>query len=152
MASGNKTLGILLASVAATTAMTAFSHFFSKAKKDNYNEPVLLGDFLEKAVIKEKRSALVSAWTVHYAVGFLFGLIYEPTFKKIKTRSATKKGLCFGLSAGSIAIVAWSMVFKMHPDKPKINFRVYYQQLMAAHLIFGLVFAKASDPQNEVHD
>jgi hypothetical protein len=141
MANRNRAFRILLTSTAATSVMTTFSYFVSKVKKDNYKEPLLLADFFEKAVIKEKRqSTLLSAWTAHYAIGFLFGLIYEPTFAQTNTGFTVKKGLCFGLSAGTTAILAWSALFKIHPDRPKINFNVFYRQLMASHLIFGVIY------------
>jgi hypothetical protein len=128
--------------------MTAFSYVVSNMKKDNYKEPLLLADFLEKTVTEEKKqSALPSAWTVHYLVGLLFGLIYEPVFAKIDTSSTLKSGLYFGVLAGTVAIIAWSAVFKIHPDKPKINYRVFYRQLVISHLIFGVIFANVSARQ-----
>ncbi|MCZ4501115.1 MAG: hypothetical protein JWQ74_3672 [Marmoricola sp.] len=146
MANQHKKNRILLASVVATSvvatsAMTVFSYIVSRIKADNYREPLLLADFFEKSAQTKKQTALSLGWIVHYGVGFLFGLIYEPISKKRIDRPPFRKGFCFGLLAGAAAIGGWSVLFRLHADKPKINHQLFFKQLVISHIIFGLVFA-----------
>lgn len=145
---------VVAISIGATSVMTAFSYILSRIKSDNYREPLLLADFLEKSVKTKKQTASSLGWIVHYGVGFLFGLIYEPVSKKHIDRPTFGKGFCFGLLAGAAAIGGWSVLFRLHPDKPKINHQLFFKQLVVSHVIFGLVYARLyaryKECQNEI--
>jgi len=132
---------VVATSIVATSVITAFSYILSRIKSDNYREPVLLADFLEKSVQTNKQTALSLGWIIHYGVGFLFGFLYEPVSKKHVDRSSPGKGVIFGLLAGAVAVLGWSVLFRSHPDKPKINHPLFFKQLVISHIIFGMVYA-----------
>lgn len=119
-----------------TTAMTAFSYAMATHKKNDFREPVLLEKILHRKGLK-KKPAKISGWLIHYAVGFLFTLVYSAFWEKKRNVRVTPSGIAMGGICGMIAVTAWKATFKLQAIPPLINYRKFYRQLVIAHLIFG---------------
>ena len=131
--SSTKLLEIATMSLPATTAMTLFSHGLSRITKERLTEPVLLNKFLHK---KAKHAPI--GYVIHYLVGMCFSIIYRPLWKNIN-RLTYMHGLGYGFLSGITGIAGWAMTFKVKVNPPKTNLGLYFAQLLAAHIVFGLV-------------
>ncbi|HBL80335.1 MAG TPA: hypothetical protein DDZ79_10625, partial [Aequorivita sp.] len=50
-------------------------------------------------------------------------------------------GAIIGAIFGLLGIFGWALLFYVHPQRPKIDFKLFYLQLFLAHIIFGLTAA-----------
>ncbi len=132
-------LKILLATIAGTTTMTAFSYYVSEKFKEIFKEPVLL-NFLLKAMKKEwlPEKTEAAGWILHYVFGLLFVLIYHAIWSWTDIDPTWFTGVIFGMISGVVGIISWHFMFKFSNHKPKIKFKQYYVQLFIAHIIFAL--------------
>ncbi|WP_281310189.1 hypothetical protein [Flavobacterium flavigenum] len=84
-------LQILIATIAATSAMTLFSYAVSASFRELYKEPVLLTFLLKQLKINvSNKGKATLAWLLHYFIGFIFVYTYhlfmgESHFKFILT-------------------------------------------------------------------
>lgn len=135
-------LQILLATIAATSAMTLFSYVISASFRELYKEPVLLTYLLNqlKIDVSVKLKANL-AWLLHYFIGFIFVLIYHFLWINNILQLSLLIAVLLGSISGIIGITGWMILFKLTDYKPSIDFKGYYIQLFFAHIIFGLVAA-----------
>lgn len=136
-------LRVLLAGIAGTTAMTAFSYAMSTAENKQFREPELLNALVKRLKTRpdiKKKHLNVEGWLMHYMVGLLFSSVYDQVWQKTSINPSFLKSMVMGVTTGVFGISIWYGTFKLHPNPPKVHFKEYYAQLLIAHAIFG-VFA-----------
>ncbi|WP_342645909.1 hypothetical protein [Mucilaginibacter sp. CSA2-8R] len=138
-----KTNQMIVASLAGTTLMTAFSELMSKVKGSNYNEAEILGKLLNRITPLSKSQARLAGWLAHYGAGVVFAAMYQLYLKQTNTKANATSGLAYGLLSGLAGVGIWKTTFKAHPNPPGVDLKTYYPQLVLAHVIFGLVTAAA---------
>jgi hypothetical protein len=130
---------VLVSGITGTTFMTLFSHMAGDIADENFSEPNLLGKLFDRVVPgSSKEVSTIVGWKAHYLIGILFALVYAELWDKEKVKPSIKNGLLLGGISGIAAIAVWKTTFKLHPAPPGINFKNYYIQLWAAHVVFGL--------------
>lgn len=130
---------ILLATVAATSLMTAFSYMVSEAFRELYKEPLLLQYLMTRFKIGIKGTMkVIAGWTLHYFIGLLFVLIFHFLWKSGLIEISWLVGLIYGAIIGIIGIGGWVVMFILSNYKPRIDFKGYYLQLFIAHMIFAI--------------
>lgn len=135
-------LQILIATIAATSAMTLFSYVISASFRELYKEPVLLTFLLAQLNIEvSHKSKATLAWLLHYFIGFIFVLIYHFLWINNILKLSLLNAVLLGSISGIIGIIGWMILFRLADYKPKIDFKGYYIQLFFAHIIFGVVAA-----------
>ncbi|MFH6995030.1 hypothetical protein [Flavobacterium sp. FlaQc-48] len=133
---------LLVVSITATSAMTAFSYAASRKFRELYKEPVLLSYMLKIFKVKlAKQSETTWGWILHYLIGFLFVIIYHWLWTKDILPLSFLSALLLGAVSGIIGIIGWMIIFNISHHKPDIDFKGYYIQLFIAHVIFGIVAA-----------
>lgn len=130
---------ILLATVAATSLMTAFSYLVSEGFRELYKEPVLLQYLMTRfnfgitGIWK-----VIAGWTVHYIIGLIFVVIFHILWRWGLYEITWLTGLIYGIVIGIIGIGGWVVMFILSNYKPRIDFKGYYLQLFIAHLVFAM--------------
>lgn len=137
-------LKTILAGVAGTTLMTAFSYVVSNVRNKQFREPELLNKLSNRV---EKRFHMnhndAEGWLMHYGVGLFFSSVYDQLWRKTGIRPSVIQSILLGATTGVAGTAIWELTFRMHPNPPKIDFKEYYIQLLAAHAVFGLFAALA---------
>jgi hypothetical protein len=131
----------VLSAIAATSAMTWFSYFISKKKNENFKEPKLLGDLVQRSLGTKSSGSQSLGWALHYLIGTGFTAIYKILLRYRSKKPSLKNGFQYGALAGGIGVLAWKVLFKNHNNPPKTNRKEFYTQLIFAHLIFGLTLS-----------
>lgn len=135
-------LQILIASIAATSAMTLFSYIISKSFRELYKEPVLLTFILSKLNLDLSiKTKTILAWLLHYFIGLIFVIIYHILWFYNILKLSLLSALLLGAVSGIVGIISWMLMFKITDHKPQIDFKGYYIQLFFAHIIFGITAA-----------
>lgn len=131
---------ILTAGIFATIAMTALSYGLSHLFKSNFKEPQLLNYLIDKLPNFEINIARehILGWALHFSIGFLFVTIFLILNNFYNFPLTILTGIIFGALAGLVGIAVWSTAFALHPNPPSINKPLYYIQLLAAHIVFGI--------------
>lgn len=135
-----KSFHILIAGTAATGLMSLFSYWYSRKEKEQFREPQLLGQLMSPEGASESLSPATrgAGWAGHVATGILLTGMYWSFWDRYKIRPGVLHGVILGGMTGLMATRVWKLVFKLHPHPPRIDYKEYYQQLVAAHVIFGL--------------
>ena len=128
---------IVSAGVTGTTAMTAFSYLVSEIKDEQFKEPQLLAELLQRIATLNKGESRVAGWNIHYAVGIMFAILYAKKWKAENKKPTITSGAVLGGLSGILAVLVWHTVFRLHPSPPKIKFKRYFGHLFVAHVIFG---------------
>lgn len=129
---------LLASGLTGTSFMTIYSYALSEFRDKNFKEPKVLGQLLKRLIpVIKKRYAHYNGWVLHYIVGIMFAAAYMYLWETKRMMPTIKNGLLLGGISGIIAIVAWKAVLKLHPNPPKLDFKRYYAQLVAAHIVFG---------------
>jgi hypothetical protein len=135
-------LQILVATIAATSAMTLFSYIISSSFRELYKEPVLLTFLLAQLKIEVSlKSKATLAWLLHYFIGLIFVVIYHFLWVNGILKLSLLNAFLLGSISGIIGIIGWMILFRLADYKPSIDFKGYYIQLFLAHIIFGLTAA-----------
>jgi hypothetical protein len=130
---------IILATIAGTSVMTAFSYIASETFNKLWKEPVLLNLVVAKAKIDlSPNRKSIFGWIIHYVIGLAFVLCYQFIWTNSEIDPTWFCGLIFGIISGFIGILSWFLMFKILNDKPRIKFKQYYLQLFIAHIFFAL--------------
>lgn len=130
---------IIVATLAGTSVMTAFSYLASESFNKLWKEPVLLNLVVERAKLDfSPRRKSIFGWLIHYLIGLGFVLCYHFIWKYTDAEPTWTCGLLFGAVSGLVGIVSWFFLFKMPKEKPKINIKQYYVQLFIAHVFFAM--------------
>lgn len=135
---------VLISAIVGTSAMTIFSYLVSEAKNKNFKEPEVLAQLAERLPTKvSKETAHLSGWSMHYAIGLAFVIMYIIYMEQTKTKSSWSSGMLLGLISGGVGIGAWKLMFEGHPNPPAKNLKSYFGHLLLAHLVFGVFSAFA---------
>ncbi len=130
---------ILVATLAGTSTMTAFSYIVSEAFQKLFKEPVLLAIIMKKLrVDASAKTKTVLAWLLHYFIGLLFVLSYEVAWNYFNIPQSWLVGCIFGCISGIFGILGWMLLFRIPGKPPKVHFSEYYLQLFFAHVVFAL--------------
>ena len=127
----------VLSSIAATSAMTAFSYLMTDGRLKDYREPELLASFLEIQWPHLPKSASNPAgWASHYAFGLAWALVHKIVLDKSHIKRNAQTGLLFGSFGGLTAVIIWKLLFKLNPKPPRIDYQSFYTHLVVAQIIF----------------
>lgn len=140
----NTLIIILVASLIATSLMTAFSYILSHQFNTLFKEPVLLGYILKNIRLDFGTTALIKfGWILHYIIGLTFVIIYHFLWDYDYVAYSYSAAFLLGLGSGIVGIAGWYIIFQITSHKPKIPFKAYYLQLLIAHIIFGITAFRA---------
>jgi hypothetical protein len=126
----------LFISIAATTAMTLFSAFWSRACSCQYVEPVILNKILSRSNLTYPDDRFIG-WFIHYAVGFGFCVFYSLAWPGRLNEHDALSWMTAAIASGFVGVLGWRLAFavcRMPSKRP-----VYYVHIFAAHLVFTLV-------------
>ncbi len=138
-----RVMKIFWAAVAGTTCMTIYSYWKSHKKKEQFEEPQMLGKMAHRAPALpiEMSRALPLGWVLHYAIGFGFVGLYHQLWKRKIVKPTVANGAWLGALSGLVGIAGWHTFFHFHPNPPNTHLRKFYGQLVVAHVIFGVAAA-----------
>lgn len=130
---------ILLATLVATSLMTAFSYLVSEAFRELYKEPVLLQFLMTRFNFNlSSTEKAIAGWVIHYSIGLFFVIAWYLLWTHGLFELTWLSTLIYGCVIGIIGIGGWVGMFILADYKPKIDFEGYYLQLFFAHLIFAM--------------
>ncbi len=133
---------IFVPAIAATSAMTIFSYLISKSKDDNFREPEILKELIQRFPKGlSKTSAEIIGWSTHYAIGVLFVIFFNELWKETKVKPSFTSGAILGAFSGLAGIAGWQIIFDTHPNPPAKNLKKYFRHLFIAHIVFGIFSA-----------
>jgi len=131
---------IFAAAVVGTSSMTLYSYIISKKEKDQFVEPVLLNELMDRADALpniDNTKANPAGWVAHYGLGVAFVLAYYILWRRSLTSPGIVKGLLIGAASGAVGIASWKLMFAANDNPPQNDRYRYYRQLFVAHLIFS---------------
>lgn len=132
-------LQVLLSSAAATTVMTLCSYAVSAAAREIYKEPLLLAYILKQLHLNISSNAKhILGWILHYVIGLAFVAAYHLLWSHKILNVTILSSIMLGAASGILGIIGWIVLFKIVPQKPNIDYKGYYAQLFAVHIIFGV--------------
>lgn len=136
---------ILVAGIVGTSFMTLYSYIISKREKDQFVEPVLLNELVDRSgslpdINNDEKGTHPAGWLGHYGIGVAFVLAYYVLWRRSLNSPGIVKGLLIGAASGLVGIASWKIMFAANSNPPQNDRYRYYRQLFIAHLIFS-VFA-----------
>jgi hypothetical protein len=99
----------------------------------------LLNDVLEE----RKELALPAGWATHYSMGLVWAFVHSFLIQEAKIKPSLKNGFFLGIFSGLTGILIWDLVFKIHPNPPKTDFKRFYSHLLLAHIVYSVSVTKA---------
>jgi hypothetical protein len=130
---------LLSATLSGTSAMTLFSYVVSAVQREQFREPQILSQLIQRLVPTQgKKISKAEAWLLHYSIGLLFNLIYDRIWRKTRWKPSNLHGLALGAFAGVVGMTVWKTTLKLHPDPPGVNFRKFGPHLLVTHLVFSI--------------
>lgn len=139
----------LAAGIVGTSFMTLFSYWYSRKVHQDFQQQVLLTrlwtDEKQKEAAKQEKGNLAVGMAMHYAVGISFAYSYFALQKSGLLKQAPAKGIFLGAAYGAIGLLAWKVMFRVHPNPPKIPFKHFLTHLMLAHIVYGFFFTRVQD-------
>lgn len=128
----------LIAGAIGTTFMTLYSYEYSRLRKKQFREPVLLAALLSGTRTSKKKKDFLKGWMAHYLVGAVFSISYQQFLKgKFSQHPALKSTVSGGAYGFLVGVPCWKTAFTFHPHPPRIAYREFYLHLVIAHLVFG---------------
>lgn len=133
---------ILLAAAVGTSFMTLYSYIISKRENDEFVEPVLLNELIDRSdnlpdIKEDEKDTHPAGWALHYGLGVAFVVAYWIIWKRSLKSPGIVKGLLIGAASGAVGIAAWKIMFSSNDNPPQNDRYKYYRQLFIAHLIFS---------------
>lgn len=125
----------ILAWLIATSLMTVFSYLFYYITQKEAREPYLLSYIIITKFPEFPRLKSIG-WILHYVLGIGFLLLNIFLIMALEVDDSILWGFPFGVIAGILGIIGWNIIFKVADQLPKINFTVYFMQLVVAHIVF----------------
>jgi hypothetical protein len=131
---------IIIAGIVGTSFMTLYSYYISKKEKDDFVEPVLLNELIDRSEnlpdVEDKKTN-PAGWVAHYALGVVFVLCYYVIWHRALKSPGIVRGLILGAGSGAVGIISWKLMFAANDNPPQNHRYKYYRQLFYAHLIFS---------------
>lgn len=133
---------ILISAIVGTSAMTLFSYLVSEAKNQNFREPKILGELIERLSKSDsKEYPQMAGWGMHYAIGILFVACYSELWERTKVKPTVASGAVLGAANGVVGVTGWKFMFEAHPNPPANNLKPFFGHLLPAHVVFGVFCA-----------
>lgn len=131
----------LISGFVGTSFMTASSALMSVMIKEEFRAPDQLSKLIGRLMpMMSKKAKIIAGWGAHYAMGFLFALVYVELWEKKEIEHNLKNGVILGLVSGLLGLLIWKASFYIHPLPPNNRKLDFYLQRIPAHIIFA-VFA-----------
>ncbi|CAN5244253.1 hypothetical protein BH11BAC5_BH11BAC5_08060 [soil metagenome] len=129
---------IFIAAIAGTTAFTLFSYLASVLFKEDFKEPELLGEMIDRVTpgMAEEQS-MFTGWLIHYVTGLGFAAAYQQLIQITGIRPTVFNGMLAGAASGYPASFIWHKTLQLHPLPPRKRSLSFHLQLIAGHAIFG---------------
>lgn len=120
--------------------MTIFSALWSKISGNQFREPALLSQLLDRHVGKANlpRQGRALGWVIHFLLGIFFLGFYEVFWQLTNVERSLIWGLIFGSLLGVLGIFGWKILFNAVDFSSAFNYRQYYIHIYFAHLVFSL--------------
>ena len=130
----------LISWICAILAMTGFSAVLSYLCKCELREHVLLTQLVYtiKSPISKVRPKVWTGWVIHFAFGLLFMGFYELAWTYSELERTLWWSIVLGVGMGIVGILGWMTFFRLHPYPPELHFKIYYVQLLFAHIVFSV--------------
>ncbi|SDF51098.1 hypothetical protein [Cellulophaga baltica] len=130
----------ILALFTSVGAMTMFSLIMSVISNCEFRENILLSKLMSGHSLNEKESLkyVILGWLAHFFLGGFFLVIYTYLWYNTALLQHALGSILFGIIIGILGILGWTMLFKMASNPPQINYKIYYMQLIVAHIHFSL--------------
>lgn len=136
---------ILIPAISGTTLMSIFSYIVSHSKSENFKEPKLLAEIVKRAFYAHKdKLPKTTGWAMHYAMGVVMTMVFQHCWKETNTIPASKDGMVAGIIGGLAGVMIWKVLFRVHPNPPRIPFMRFAGHLLLAHIVFTLGVAYCS--------
>ena len=117
--------------------MTLFSGFLSRFSKTEFVEHRILSKLLIKLGLNKYMSTVIGLKS-HLMTGIGFNYVNKYLIDKKIVVPSFRSSVTTGFLEGLAGVTIWSIVFKLHPNPPKMNLRAYFSQLVFAHILFGI--------------
>ncbi|WP_179377160.1 hypothetical protein [Winogradskyella wichelsiae] len=130
----------LLALFTSVGAMTLFSALMSVILKYELRENILLSKVMSGHSLNQKESPkyVTLGWLVHFLIGGFFLMIYTYLWLNTALIQHVLGSIVYGVIIGILGILGCTILFKITPNSPRINYKVFYMQLIAAHIFYSL--------------
>lgn len=132
-------LAILVAGIAGTLCMTAFSRLLSKLEKEDFTEHHLLDFVFRHWGLNDSRVRRAAAVSSHYAVGIAWSVLYAALLKKHRIPYDPAGAIVIGALTGGAAVAVWKAMLSTTSEQPPTNGKKFLFQLIPAHMVFGMV-------------
>lgn len=127
---------IMLTALAATSAMTLWSHIVGRLMDQQYTEPQILEEVFRETW--GDQSTLLS-WSIHYALGLVMTIWLWLMYFYSGMENDYLVGGWFGLLAGAVGVVGWMVIFLVKSRPEETGLPGFYLQLLGGHALFGIL-------------
>lgn len=129
----------IISSFVGTSFMTASSALMSLLPNEEFREPDQLAKLIGRLLpTTPKHAKIIAGWGAHYAMGFVFALVYIELWEKNEIEHSIRNGIILGLVSGLIGLLIWKASFKIHPLPPNNRKFDFYLQRIPAHIVFAV--------------
>ncbi len=133
---------VLLASLAGSTAMSAFLYLASYATHRVMRVIKMLGTMLlfrtqPDGGFSSAFSTRVAGTVAHYLLGALFGAIYLALWDADLGTITASWSLFFGLASGIAGMFLWYFFLMAHPNPPIVSLKTHLSTLLVAYMVFA---------------
>jgi hypothetical protein len=144
---------IFIAAIAGTTAFTLFGYLASVLFKEDFKEPELLGEMIDRVTPEmAEEQSMFTGWLIHYATGLGFAAAYQQLMQITGIKPTVFNGIVMGAASGYPASFVWRKTLQLHPQPPRQPNLSFYLQLIVGHAIFGgVVFCVFSRLKKRIH-
>lgn len=129
----------IIASIAGTTAFTLVSYAASGLMHEDFKQPKLLGQIVDRSSNLNKKQSAFTGWLMHYLIGFGFTAAYQQIVERTNIKPNLKNGAMIGALSSIPAALSWYTTLDLHPRPPRNKNLSYFTELLLGHIIFGAV-------------
>lgn len=127
----------ILSGIIGVIFMTLFSGVLSRYSKTEFIEHRVLSKLLRKLGFSKFMSDTIAIKS-HLMTGIGFNYVNKFLIDKKIVVPSFRSAVTTGFFEGLAGVLIWSVVFKFHPNPPKMNLKAYFTQLVFAHIVFGV--------------
>ena len=130
---------VILAGIVGTFLMTISAEIVAGLFKAPFHVVRILATMLpfKKRVEPPSTLTYVLASTVHYLIGVIFAYVYVWLLLHWINRDLFSATI-YGATLGTIAVIVWSIFFRIHPNPPSIPLKGYLPVIWVGHVILAL--------------
>ena len=133
-------LAIFISGILGTAVMTGFSHIVELFTDHKFNEAHLLNEFINRSKTTTSKIGKnhYLGWLLHFMIGVcMAGFLYCYYFY-MADNVLIWTGVFLGFILGIVGVAGWSIIISAHSDPPEIKWKLFFVQLIFAHIIFGV--------------